>query len=79
MIDCALVFAYLDPGSSLPILSGFLGLIGFLLMVGRVPIRLAANGLRRVGRGVRAIAGTLGQGLGSIGRSLTGFARRLDL
>jgi hypothetical protein len=79
MIDDIVGFAYIDPGSSLPILSGFLGLIGFLLMVGRVPIRLAASGLRRVGRGVRAIARTLGHGLGSFGHGLTGLARRLDL
>jgi hypothetical protein len=79
MIYDVVVFAYIDPGSSLPILSGFLGLIGSLLMLGRVPLRLAASGLRRVGRGVRAIARTLGHGLGSFGHGLAGFARRLDL
>jgi hypothetical protein len=73
------MFAYIDPGTSLPILSGFLGLIGFLLMVGMMPIRLAAKGLRRIGRGFRAFARTSSQGVASFGRRLTGFARRLDL
>ncbi|HWE38948.1 MAG TPA: hypothetical protein VG406_20535 [Isosphaeraceae bacterium] len=79
MILCALLIAYLDPGSSLPILSGFLGLVGFLLMVGMVPIRLAANGVRRFGRVVRSFAGSSCRGAGSLGRRVTGFARRLDL
>jgi hypothetical protein len=50
------LFAYISPDTVLPVASALAGLMGFLLMIGRAPFRLAARGLRSAARGVRSLA-----------------------
>jgi hypothetical protein len=48
-------FAYVGPDVALPVASALAGVIGFLLMVGRAPFRMAARGIRGAARRVRTV------------------------
>jgi hypothetical protein len=50
------LFAYISPDVVLPVASALAAVMGFLLMIGRAPFRLAARGFRSAARGVRSLA-----------------------
>lgn len=50
------VLAYIAPEVALPVASALAGVIGFVMMVGWIPVRFAAKGFRGVGRRIRSIA-----------------------
>ena len=52
-----IILAYVGPEVVLPLASAVAGVVGFLLMLGRAPFRLAAKGFRKVARGMRSIGG----------------------
>jgi hypothetical protein len=49
------IFAYIAPEVVLPVASVLAGIMGFLMMVGRAPIRFTVRSCRWVVRGVRSI------------------------
>ena len=50
-----MILAYFSPDVVLPVASVFAAAVGFVMMVGRAPFRLAARGLRSGIRSVRRI------------------------
>jgi hypothetical protein len=46
------IFAYIGPEVALPVASLLTAVLGFVLMVGRAPLRFAARVFRRVSRGL---------------------------
>ena len=50
------LFGYFAPDVVLPMASALAGVVGFVMVVGRAPFRLAAGGIRSAARGVRALA-----------------------
>jgi hypothetical protein len=50
-----MVFAYFAPEVALPVASAVAAALGFLMMVGRAPFRIAARGIRAVMRGGRKV------------------------
>jgi hypothetical protein len=49
-------FAYMTPEVVLPMASAVAAAVGFILLVGRAPLRLAGKGFRFVARGLRSTA-----------------------
>ncbi len=52
----SVILAYVAPEVVLPLASAFAGVVGFLMILGRAPVRLAARGVRSITRSVRSIA-----------------------
>ncbi len=49
-------FAYFAPELTFPLASALVATIGFILLVGRAPLRIASRGLRLVARPFRSAA-----------------------
>ena len=56
MQTCPILIAYFAPEVVLPVASVFAGLVGFLMMIGRAPFRLASKGFRSLKGGGRNAA-----------------------
>jgi hypothetical protein len=50
------IFAYFAPELTLPLASALAATVGFIMLVGRAPLRIAARGLRFVARPFRSVA-----------------------
>jgi hypothetical protein len=53
------IFAYVGPEVALPLASAVAAAAGFVMMVGRAPIRWAKAGFKRVASGFRYVVGKL--------------------
>jgi hypothetical protein len=49
------LFAYFTPDVALPVASAVAAVFGFIMLVGRTPIRIAAKGFRWAARGMRSM------------------------
>jgi len=50
-----MIFAYFTPEVALPVASAVAAVFGFVMLVGRTPVRIAVRGFRWAGRGLRSV------------------------
>jgi hypothetical protein len=51
-----MIFAYFAPEVVFPVASAFAAVFGFILLVGRAPVRFALRGCRAASAGVKKLA-----------------------